>query len=62
MPLIPALGGRGRRMSEFEASLPYKVSVRTARATQIELFPRPQQNPNKTKHKQMKALKALMRL
>jgi hypothetical protein len=29
-----ALGGRDRRISEFEASLVYKVSSRTARATQ----------------------------
>jgi hypothetical protein len=28
------LGGRGRWISEFEASLVYKVSTRTARATQ----------------------------
>jgi hypothetical protein len=28
------LGGRGRQISEFEASLIYKVSSRTARATQ----------------------------
>jgi hypothetical protein len=28
------LGGRGRRISEFEASLVYSVSSRTARATQ----------------------------
>jgi hypothetical protein len=28
------LGSRGRRISEFEASLVYKVSSRTARATQ----------------------------
>jgi hypothetical protein len=28
------LGGRGRRISKFEASLVYKVSSRTARATQ----------------------------
>jgi hypothetical protein len=28
------LGGRGRRVSEFEASLVYKVSSRTARAIQ----------------------------
>jgi hypothetical protein len=27
-------GGRGRRTSEFEASLVYRVSSRTARATQ----------------------------
>jgi hypothetical protein len=34
MPLIPALGGRGRRISEFKASLVYRVSSRTARAIQ----------------------------
>jgi hypothetical protein len=28
------LGGRGRRISEFEASLVYRVSSRTARAAQ----------------------------
>jgi hypothetical protein len=28
------LGGRGRRISEFEASLVYRVSSRIARATQ----------------------------
>jgi hypothetical protein len=28
------LGGRGRWISEFEASLVYRVSSRTARATQ----------------------------
>jgi hypothetical protein len=28
------LGGRGRQISEFEASLVYKVRSRTARATQ----------------------------
>jgi hypothetical protein len=43
------LGGRGRRISEFEASLVYKVSSRTARAIQ--------RNPvseNKTKQQQTK--------
>jgi hypothetical protein len=30
----PSLGGRGRWISEFEASLVYKVSSRTARAIQ----------------------------
>jgi hypothetical protein len=33
-PLIQHLGDRGRWISEFEASLVYKVSSRTARATQ----------------------------
>jgi hypothetical protein len=28
------MGGRGRQISEFEASLVYKLSARTARATQ----------------------------
>jgi hypothetical protein len=28
------LGGRGRRISEFKASLVYRVSSRTARVTQ----------------------------
>jgi hypothetical protein len=28
------LGGRGRQISEFKASLVYRVSSRTARATQ----------------------------
>ena len=30
----PHLGGRGRQISEFEASMVYRVSSRTARATQ----------------------------
>jgi hypothetical protein len=35
MPLIPALGRhRGRRISEFKASLVYRVSSRTARTIQ----------------------------
>jgi hypothetical protein len=37
MPLTTALGGgggRGSRISEFEASLVYRVSSRTARAAQ----------------------------
>jgi hypothetical protein len=35
------LGGRGRRISEFEASLVYKVSSRTARATQRNRLEKP---------------------
>jgi hypothetical protein len=34
MTLIPALGGRGRQISEFKASLVYRVSSRIARASQ----------------------------
>jgi hypothetical protein len=43
------LGGRGRRISEFEASLVYKVSARTARATQ--------RNPVSKKRKKRKKKK-----
>jgi hypothetical protein len=44
------LGGRGRQISEFEASLIYKVSSRTARAIQ--------RNPvSKNKTKQNKQTK-----
>ena len=32
--LLPALGRHGQAISEFEASLVYRVSSRTARATQ----------------------------
>jgi hypothetical protein len=34
MPLIPALGRQRQAISKFEASLVYRVSFRTARATQ----------------------------
>jgi hypothetical protein len=34
MPLIPALGRQKQANSEFKASLVYRVSSRTARATQ----------------------------
>ena len=35
-PLFPVLGvwGRGRQISEFKASLVYRVSFKTTRATQ----------------------------
>jgi hypothetical protein len=39
------LGGRGRQISEFKASLVYRVSSRTARATQRN----PVSKKNKTK-------------
>jgi hypothetical protein len=41
------LGGRGRRISEFEASLIYKVSSRAARATQRNPVLKNKQNKNK---------------
>jgi hypothetical protein len=51
------LGGRGRRISEFEASLVYKVSSRTARAIQRNPVSKNKQNKtkqNKTKKKKKK--------
>jgi hypothetical protein len=42
------LGGRGRQISEFEASLVYKVSSRTAKAIQRNPVSKKQ---NKTKRK-----------
>jgi hypothetical protein len=43
------LGGRGRWISEFEGSLVYKVSSRTARAIQRN----PVSKQNKTKQKEL---------
>jgi hypothetical protein len=49
------LGGRGRRISEFEASLVYKVSSRIARATQRNPVSKNQKQKKKTnKNKQTK--------
>jgi hypothetical protein len=45
-PLIPALGRQRRSISEFEASLVYRVSSRTARAIQRNPVSKKQ---NKTK-------------
>jgi hypothetical protein len=47
------LGGRGRQISEFEDSLVYKVSSRTARATQRN----PVLKQTKTKKKKKKKSK-----
>jgi hypothetical protein len=44
------LGGRGRWISEFEASLLYRVSSRTARATQLN----PVSEKKKEKEKERK--------
>jgi hypothetical protein len=41
------LGGRGRQVSEFEASLIYNVSSRTARATQRKPVSKNKTKPNK---------------
>jgi hypothetical protein len=47
------LGGRGKQISEFEASLFYRVSSRTARATQRNpiLKNKKQTKKNKNKYK-----------
>jgi hypothetical protein len=46
------LGGRGRWISEFEASLVYKVSSRTARATQRNSVSKNQKEKKKKKEKE----------
>jgi hypothetical protein len=45
------LGGRGRHFSEFEASLVYKVCVRTARATQRNPVSKKKKKKKKKKEK-----------
>jgi hypothetical protein len=50
------LGGRGRRISKFEASLVYKVSSRTARAIQRNPVLK-NKNKQKTKTKKRKKKK-----
>jgi hypothetical protein len=51
------LGGRGRRISEFKASLVYKVSSRTARATQRNPVSENNNNKNKKTTKQQNKIK-----
>jgi hypothetical protein len=46
------LGGRGRQISEFEASLVYKVSSRTARATQRNPVSKNQKERKKERKKE----------
>jgi hypothetical protein len=53
-PIIQHLGGRGRRISEFEASLVYRVSSRTARTTQRNPVSKNKTKQNKTKRKKKK--------
>jgi hypothetical protein len=54
MPLIPALGSRGRWISEFEDSLVYKVSSRIARAIQRNPVSKNKTKQNKTKQNKTK--------
>jgi hypothetical protein len=51
------LGGRGRRISEFEASLVYKVSSRTARAIQRNPVSKKTKTKTKTNKKERKKKK-----
>jgi hypothetical protein len=48
------LGGRGRWISEFEASLVYRVSSRTARATQRNPVSKNQKKQKTKTNKQKK--------
>jgi hypothetical protein len=47
------LGGRGRWISEFEASLVYRVSSRTARAIQRNPVSKTKQNKTTTTNKEI---------
>jgi hypothetical protein len=51
------LGGRGRQISEFEASLVYKVSSRTARAILRNPVWKNKTKQNKTKQNKTKQYK-----
>ena len=57
-----ALGGRGRRISAFEASLVYRVSSRTARAIQRNPVskPTPPQNKGIYKNKPLLIYRAIL--
>jgi hypothetical protein len=48
------LGGRDRQISEFKASLVYKVSSRTARAIQRNSVSKNKTKQNKTKQNKTK--------
>jgi hypothetical protein len=48
------LGGRGRQISEFEASLVYRVSSRIARTTQRNPVSKTNKQTNKKQKKKMK--------
>jgi hypothetical protein len=45
------LGGRDRRISEFEANLVYKVSFRTARASEKPCLEKPKKERKKKRKK-----------
>jgi hypothetical protein len=54
------LGGRGRRISEFKGSLIYKVSSRTARATQRSPVSK-EETKKKKKKKEKRKMKGALR-
>jgi hypothetical protein len=51
------VGGRGRRISELEASLIYRMSSRTARTTQRNSVSKNQERKKKKKKKKKKRKK-----
>jgi hypothetical protein len=51
------LGGRGRRISEFEASLVYRVSSRTVRTTQRNPVSKNQKRKRKRRRKRKRKKK-----
>jgi hypothetical protein len=53
------LGGRGRRISEFKASLVYRVSSRTARAIQRNPVSKNQKPKTKKKKKEIETISFL---
>jgi hypothetical protein len=55
------LGGRGRQISEFEDSMVYRVSSRTARATQRNPVSKTKQNKTKQNKKTKNNNKTLFR-
>jgi hypothetical protein len=50
------LGGRGRQIPEFKASLVYRVRSRTARATQRNPVSKNKTNKQKTKERKKKVV------
>jgi hypothetical protein len=56
------LGGRGRRISEFEASLVYRVSSRTARATQRNPVSKIQREREREREKERERERERMRM
>jgi hypothetical protein len=52
------LGGRGRQISEFDASLVYRVSFRTARATQRNSVSKKEKKRKEKKRKEKRTTAA----